>query len=81
MTHAEIRTIFLRELVDVAPDLDPDSIADDDHLQDDLDLDSMDILNLVTALHEALRVDVPEAEYPQIATLGSAIPYLAGKMG
>lgn len=79
MTHAEIRAAFLHELIGIAPDLDPATIADDDHLQDDLDLDSMDILSLVTALHETLGVDVPEADYPQISSLASAVPYLAGK--
>jgi acyl carrier protein len=53
----------------------------DDHLQDDLALDSMDVLNFVAALHERFGVDVPEREYPQIATLSVAIGYLGQRIG
>ncbi|WJY20939.1 phosphopantetheine-binding protein [Fontisubflavum oceani] len=81
MTEDEIRVAFLKELTSVAPDLDPETIAEDDHLQDDLDLDSMDILNLVTALHVRFGVDVAEPDYPKIATLASAVPFLAVRMG
>ena len=81
MTEADLRTAFLEELVRVAPDLDPATIGDDDHIQDDLELDSMDVLNLVAALHERLGVDIPEADYPQIATPSRAAAYLAARVG
>ena len=68
MTQDEARTVFLEELVTVAPDLEPGEIADSDHIQDDLELDSMDVLNLVTALHARLGVNIPETDYVQIAT-------------
>lgn len=76
MTAEDIRRIYLEELVRIAPDLDTDIIGDDDHLQDDLELDSMDILNLVTALHRHLGVNIPEEDYPRIATLAKATEYL-----
>lgn len=81
MTHAQIRAAFLEELVSVAPDIDPLTVAEDDHLQDDLELDSMDFLTLVTAIHARLGVDIAEADYPAIATLGDAVPFLAERMG
>jgi acyl carrier protein len=40
----------------------------------------MDILNLVAALHKRLGVDIPEADYPQIATARQAVEYLAGQL-
>jgi acyl carrier protein len=80
MTKDEIRAAFLKELVNVAPDIDPATVAEEDHLQDDLELDSMDVLNLVTALHARFGVDVAEADYPQIATLATAVPFLAARM-
>lgn len=79
MNEKELRAAYLEELVRVAPDLDPETIGDDDHIQDDLELDSMDVLNLVTALHERFGIDIPEAEYPQIATVSLATSYLASK--
>jgi acyl carrier protein len=80
MTPDQIRAAFLEELVRVAPDLDPAAVGDDDHLQEDLELDSMDILNLVAALHKRLGVDIPEADYPHIATARLAVEYLAGQL-
>jgi acyl carrier protein len=80
MTDADIRDIFLKELINVAPDLDPATIGPDDHLQDDLEIDSMDFLNLVAALHRRLNVDVPEKDYPQIATLALAVAYLSDRL-
>ena len=80
MTDADIRAVFLEELINVAPDLDPLAIGPDDHLQDDLEIDSMDFLNLVAALHRHLNVDVPEKDYPQIATLALAVAYLSNRL-
>jgi acyl carrier protein len=80
MTPDQIRAAFLEELLRVAPDLDPTAVGEDDHLQEDLDLDSMDFLNLVAALHKRLGVDIPEADYPHIATMRQAVEYLAGQI-
>lgn len=81
MTPQQIRAAFVEELVRVAPDIDPASITDDDHLQSDLGLDSMDFLNLVSALHHRLGVDVAETDYPHLATAGAAVPYLLARLG
>ena len=76
MSPNDIRTAFLEELAKVAPDIEPDTVGDDDHIQDDLELDSMDVLNLVTALHARFGIDIPESDYPQIATPALAVVYL-----
>lgn len=80
MSKTDFRNIFLEELVRVAPDIEAADVGDDDHIQDDLELDSMDVLNLVTALHERLGIDIPEREYPEIATPARAAAYLEKKM-
>jgi acyl carrier protein len=80
MNQDDIRTAYLEELSRVAPDIDPATVGENDHLQDDLGLDSMDVLNLVAALHERLGINVPEADYPQIATLSLAAAYLAARV-
>lgn len=76
MTVTDYRAAFIEELVRVAPDIDPATVGDDDHIQEDLELDSMDVLNLVTALHERFGVDIPESDYPKIATPSLAADYL-----
>ncbi len=48
MNKAEIRAIYLQELSRIAPDIEPETVGDNDHIQEDLELDSMDVLNLVT---------------------------------
>ena len=76
----DFRAVFLEELTRVAPDIDAADVGENDHIQDDLDLDSMDVLNLVSALHERLGVDIPERDYPEIATLARAADYLASRV-
>jgi acyl carrier protein len=76
-----LRAAFLEELTSVAPDLDPTNIADDDHLQEDLGLDSMDFLTLVAALHRRFGLPIPESDYPRLATSAKAAAYLAEQLG
>jgi acyl carrier protein len=80
MTKDDLRAAFLADLTAVAPDLDAASIGDDDHMQDDLGLDSMDFLNLVSALHKRFGLPIPEADYPRLATTAKAVAYLAEKL-
>ena len=80
MTEEDIRITIIEELVKIAPDIAPEDIEDTDHLSDDLGLDSMDILNLVTALHHRIGVDVPEPDYPKLATLPSAVAYISSAL-
>ncbi len=77
MIEAEIRAAYLQELIRVAPDLDAAIIRGSDHLQNDLELDSMDVLNLVIALGARFGIKIPEADYPRIATVDLATVYLA----
>jgi acyl carrier protein len=80
MSPDRIRAAFIEELVRVAPDLDPTAVGEDDHLQEDLELDSMDFLNLVAALHKRFGVDIPEADYSYLATTRLAAEYLADQL-
>jgi acyl carrier protein len=76
MTKDDMRAAFIADLTAVAPDLDPATLDDDDHLQDDLGLDSMDFLNLVSALHKRFGLPIPETDYPRLATPAKAVTYL-----
>ncbi len=76
MTPEDIRAAFIEDLTSVAPDIDPDTLDDDEHMQDDLGLDSMDFLNLVSALHKRFGLPIPEADYPELATTTKAVRYL-----
>ena len=64
-------------LASIAPEADFTALAGGEDLRDSLDLDSMDFLNFVIALHEQTGVDIPEADYPKLRTLDGAVSYLA----
>jgi acyl carrier protein len=81
MTEPELRKTVLDTLGDIAPEADLAALAPGKDLREELDIDSMDFLNFVIALHEKLGVDIPEADYPQLITLDGAIGYLAPRCG
>ncbi|HEX9836703.1 MAG TPA: acyl carrier protein [Alphaproteobacteria bacterium] len=76
MTDDRLKTVLLEALASVAPEIDPGSVDPARDLRDQLDLDSMDFLNFMIAVHERLGIDIPEADYPQLSTLDAAIRYL-----
>jgi acyl carrier protein len=80
MTRDEIRTTVLEALTSVAPEIDPQSLQAERAFRQEFDLDSMDFLNFVIALHAKLGVDVPESDYGKLATLNSAVDYLADRL-
>lgn len=80
MTDEEIKALVLRELKKIAPETEPDGIDPSIDLREQIDLDSMDILNLAIAIHEATEVDIPEADYPKMASIEGAIDYLRSHM-
>ena len=77
MTKDKIRESVLRALGGVAPEADLAQIKPNLRIRDQLDIDSMDLLNFVIGLHRELKVDIPEADYPKLATLDGCIEYLA----
>ena len=80
MTGDEIRATVLRLLGNIAPEADLTRLKPDVSVRDQLDIDSMDFLNFVIALHDTLHVDIPETEYPKIATLNDCVAYLEGRL-
>jgi acyl carrier protein len=80
MNQTQIRDAVVEALRSVAPESDPAALDDAARIRDELDLDSMDFLNFVIAVHAALHVDIPEADYGRVQTLGGAVSYLASKL-
>jgi acyl carrier protein len=75
------RAAVLRVLGEIAPEADLSSLKPDVAFREQLDLDSMDVLNFVVGLHAALGVEIPEADYPKLATLDACVEYLASRRG
>jgi acyl carrier protein len=76
LTDNEIKSLVVRELKKLAPEVDANQIDPGADLREQIDLDSMDLLNLMIAIHEATGVDIPEADYPRLATLNGCVAYL-----
>jgi acyl carrier protein len=80
MTRDQIRTEIANALSTVAPEVDAAGLPPDEPFRQAIDLDSMDFLNFVVALHKALGVDVPETDYGKLATMNQAIDYLSARL-
>jgi acyl carrier protein len=81
MTTDEIRTTVLRMLGEIAPEVDPDQIKPAVDFRDQLDLDSMDMLNFVIAVDQELGVDIPESDYARLGSLDTFVEYVAERLG
>lgn len=79
MTHAEVQQIVLDIIADIAPDEDISNVKPEVRLRDQLSLDSMDFLDIVMELRKKHGIEVPEADYPQLASLELCANYLQPK--
>jgi acyl carrier protein len=81
MNQAEIRATVLAELKRIAPEIEDGELVAAKPLREQVDLDSMDWLNFLVALHERLKVEIPESDYARLGTLDQVVDYLAAKHG
>jgi len=75
-----LRAVVLRVLGEVAPEADAAALAGDLDLREELELDSMDILNLAIGLFQVTGVEVPERDYAQIVTINGCVAYLGERL-
>jgi acyl carrier protein len=75
-----IRERVLGILAGLAPEMDVHSLKPEVRLRDQMDIDSMDFLNFLIGVDAELGVDIPEADYPKLATLNSIYAYLREKL-
>jgi len=78
-TAVQVRQAVLNIIEDIALDEDLTNIKDDLALRDQLDLDSMDFLDIVMELKKRHKIEVPQNDYPQLASLQSCVDYLMPK--
>lgn len=80
MDETTLKQTILEILQSIAPEVEPADIRPERTLRSQVDLDSMDWLNFLVALHERLKVDIPEADYARLATLRDLLDYLGRKL-
>ena len=80
MTIEEIKNVVLEIIQDIDDEADLENLKPDEALRDQLDLDSMDFLDIVMELRKRYKIQIPEADYPELATLESCINYLMPRL-
>jgi len=80
MTIEEIKNVVLEIIQDIDDEADLENLNPDEALRDQLDLDSMDFLDIVMELRKRYKIQIPEADYPELATLQSCINYLMPRL-
>jgi len=76
MTREDIKALILEIIHDIDDEADFDNLQPDQPLRDQLDLDSMDFLDIVMELRKRHQLQIPESDYPRLATLNSCADYL-----
>ena len=80
MTATEIKEAILDILHDISPDDDLSSLKEDVPFREQLELDSMDFLDIVMELRKRYRIQIPETEYTELASMASTVRYLEPRM-
>lgn len=79
LNNEQVRAAVLDILKTLAPEIDPGRLIADKPLRTQIDLDSMDWLNVLETIHEKLGVNIPEIDYGKVVTLDGIITYLASR--
>ena len=80
MTRDELRSIVNAELANIAPESDPTTVPDAADLRQELDIDSIGFLDLITALHQQTGVEIPELDAARLTTRNALLDYLTAHM-
>ncbi len=80
MDEAQIRDGVIAAIQAIAPELEPDELLADRPLREQVDLDSMDWLNVIVGFHERFGVDIAEADYARLTTLDAIVAYLGRRL-
>lgn len=76
MNDNDIRSGIVAAIQDVAPEVEADELVADRALREQVDLDSMDWLNVIVGFHERFGVDIPEADYAKLTTIDAIAAYI-----
>lgn len=80
MSPIDLRAGVIEAIRAIAPEIEAGELRDDRPLREQVDLDSMDWLNVIVGLHQRFGVDIPESDYAKLATLDAIVAYLAAKL-
>lgn len=81
MTHVDVETVLSDALHRIAPEIELEDIDRSADLREEFDIDSMDFLNLVTALSKRCDIEMPEADYNEMRSFEALATYIVRKTG
>lgn len=79
MNEQEIQAGVIATIKGIAPELEESELVAGRALREQVDLDSMDWLNVIVGLHQRFGIDIPEADYAKLTTLKDIVGYLVVK--
>ena len=79
MNQQEVRAGAIAAIKAIAPEVEEVDLVDSQALRSQIDLDSMDWLNVLVGLHQRFGIDIPEADYASLNTLDAIVFYLMQK--
>jgi len=80
MTEQEIKSVLMEIVAEIIPDEDLTNLKDDIPIREQVELDSMDFLDIIMELRKRYGIEVPEDDYTQLATIDSSVTYLEPRM-
>ncbi len=80
-TEAKVRKAIRDALRPIAPEVDLEQVDPTADFREEADLDSVDVMDFLTRLHQSLGVDIPESDYGRITTLDDLVDYLVARLG
>lgn len=75
MNLENIKAAIIKNILEIAPEIEEDEIENEANIQSSLEIDSFDFLKILTAMNEEFGVEVPEADYSKVATMQSMAEY------
>ncbi|MBU1658331.1 acyl carrier protein [bacterium] len=80
MTKDEIKSAIIKEILEIAPDIEESEIENDKNIQRSLEIDSFDFLKILTAMNAQVGIEVPEADYSQVDTVEHMVEYFLKRL-
>ena len=80
MTSEQLRQVILDILGRIAPDEDLTDLDDARPFREQMELDSMDFLDIIMELRKMYRIQIPEEDYPNLSTMAGTVTYLMPRL-
>lgn len=81
MDENSLRRKITESLIEVAPDIDRNTLDPDINFRDQFEVDSVDFLNFILDLEKRLGIKIPEVDYPKLSGMKGCLAYLQPLVG